>query len=484
MIKKNMKKLLALGLSVSMMAGLTACGGSGDSAQTPAANAGSEAQAPAQDAADDTANAETDSDAPAPSSQGHRVIKVGCWYPHYYDSTHTSIDDNPSYDDPDEAQTQFDNLKAVEEKYDVEIEFVNLTFDGVKESINTSILAGQPDCDIYEVDLQFGIPAALNGFATNLEEVLPADADVVSDHEVFSKVDLGTGDGTYLFRSVTGSSQLEDTYMLAYNKQMLDEAGLDDPNALYEKGEWTWDKWREYMLALTQDTDGDGVTDVYGYGGVWTVLFSNLLMSNGAGVAMGPTESFSSPACAEVLDYIYNMYNVDHIARPWNEEDWDSNQNAYMDGKVAFFIDAAWISDANKDSELSFDVTWCPWPVGPSGNQDTNFLKSAAKGNAWMIPAGVNDPEFVYTVFEDWANWYQGDTDLRDGNLTWWEDAAITEENYAVMEYLGTRGGVDVWESLGLEWEFPKLLSGEMTAAQFQETYKQSVQDALDGFYQ
>ncbi len=479
-----MKKLLALGLSVSMMAGLTACGGSGDSAQTPAANAGSEAQAPAQDAADDTANVNADADAPAPSSQGHRVIKVGCWYPHYYDSTHTSIDDNPSYDDPDEAQTQFDNLKAVEEKYDVEIEFVNLTFDGVKESINTSILAGQPDCDIYEVDLQFGIPAALNGFATNLEEVLPADADVVSDHEVFSKVDLGTGDGTYLFRSVTGSSQLEDTYMLAYNKQMLDEAGLDDPNALYEKGEWTWDKWREYMLALTQDTDGDGVTDVYGYGGVWTVLFSNLLMSNGAGVAMGPTESFSSPACAEVLDYIYNMYNVDHIARPWNEEDWDSNQNAYMDGKVAFFIDAAWISDANKDSELSFDVTWCPWPVGPSGNQDTNFLKSAAKGNAWMIPAGVDDPEFVYTVFEDWANWYQGDTDLRDGNLTWWEDAAITEENYAVMEYLGTRGGVDVWESLGLEWEFPKLLSGEMTAAQFQETYKQSVQDALDGFYQ
>lgn len=486
MIKKNMKKLLALGLSVSMMAGLTACGGSGDSAQTPAANTGSEAQAPAQDAADDTANvnADADADAPAPSSQGHRVIKVGCWYPHYYDSTHTSIDDNPSYDDPDEAQMQFDNLKAVEEKYDVEIEFVNLTFDGVKESINTSILAGQPDCDIYEVDLQFGIPAALNGFATNLEEVLPADADVVSDHEVFSKVDLGTGDGTYLFRSVTGSSQLEDTYMLAYNKQMLDEAGLDDPNALYEKGEWTWDKWREYMLALTQDTDGDGVTDVYGYGGVWTVLFSNLLMSNGAGVAMGPTESFSSPASAEVLDYIYNMYNVDHIARPWNEEDWDSNQNAYMDGKVAFFIDAAWISDANKNSELSFDVTWCPWPVGPSGNQDTNFLKSAAKGNAWMIPAGVNDPEFVYTVFEDWANWYQGDTDLRDGNLTWWEDAAITEENYAVMEYLGTRGGVDVWESLGLEWEFPKLLSGEMTAAQFQETYKQSVQDALDGFYQ
>lgn len=184
MMKKNIKKIMALGLSVSMIAGLTACGGgSGDSAQTPAANTDSEAQAPAGDAAgDDTAKTDEKADAAAPSSQGHRVIKVGCWYPHYYDSTHTGIDDNPAYDDPDEAQMQFDNLKAVEEKYDVEIEFVNLTFNGVKESINTSILAGQPDCDIYEVDLQFGIPAALNGFATNLEEVLPADADVVSEH--------------------------------------------------------------------------------------------------------------------------------------------------------------------------------------------------------------------------------------------------------------------------------------------------------------
>lgn len=484
---KNFKKLLALGLSVSMVAGLTACGGSGDSAQQPAADTSGEAQADAGNeaqpsAGDDTAKA--DADTSSASSDGHRVIRIGTWYSHFYDSTHTSIDDNPNYDDPDEAQMQFDNLKAVEEKYDVEIEFVNLTFNGVRESINTSILAGQPDCDIYEVDLQFGIPAALNGFATNLDDVLPASADILNDQEIFSKVDLGTGDGTYLFRTVTASSQLEDTYMLAYNKQMLDEAGLEDPNALYEKGEWTWDKWREYMLALTQDTDGDGVTDVYGYGATWTALFTNLLMSNGTGVAMGPTESFSSPEVAEVLDFIYNMYNVDHIARPWNAEDWDSNQNAYMDGKVAFFIDAAWISNANQDSELSFDVTWCPWPIGPSGNQETNALKSAAKGNAWMIPAGVKDPEFVYNVFEDWANWYDGDTELRDGNLTWWEDSAVTEENYAVMEYMGTRGSVDVWEALGLEWDFTALLSGEMTAAQFQETYKQSVQDALDGFYQ
>ena len=48
---------------------------------------------------------------------------------------------------------------------------------------------------------------------------------------------------------------------------------------------------------------------------------------------------------------------------------------------------------------------------------------------------------------------------------------------------MGTRGAFDLWNSLGLEWDWSQLLNGEMTAAQFQESYKQNVQDALDGFY-
>lgn len=58
MIKKNIHKLIALGLSMSMIMGLTACGGSsGDSAQTqtPAANTNNEAQTPAADSGDDKA---------------------------------------------------------------------------------------------------------------------------------------------------------------------------------------------------------------------------------------------------------------------------------------------------------------------------------------------------------------------------------------------------------------------------------------------
>ena len=473
---KNYKRLLALGLSTAMVAGLTACG-SADTASTSTTT----------DSAEETTEAGSDTASSGESTLYNdgetRTIKIGTWYDHYYDSTNTDIHDDPSVSDEELAQKHFDIVKEVEDKYNVKIEFVNLTWDGTQESINTSILAGTPDCDIYEVDLSFGIPAALNGFATNLEDILPADSDIFNDQMVFSQVDIGKDDGVYLFQSNSAEMVLAGTYMLAYNKQMLDEAGLEDPNALYERGEWTWDKWREYMLALTQDTDGDGVIDVYGFGSRYDYLVYNLTMSNGTGIAMSDTENLSSPEVAEVLDFIYNMYNVDKVANPWNADDWDYNQNCYMDGRVAFWCDAAWISSANDDASLGFDVVWCPWPIGPSGDEATNKFKNVSSGNAWMIPAGVDNPELVYNVFYDWQNWYHGDTDLRDGDLTWWEDCAITEENYEVMEYLGQRGAFDLWNALGVEWNWPALLDGEMTAAQFAETYKQSVQDALDGFY-
>ncbi len=476
---KMYKKILALGLSVAMIVGLTACGGG--SAET--SNDATE-QTNTDAAQTETDNTDADaSDSSSTASGEKRVIKIGTWYDHYYDSTHEDIHDDPSVADEELAQAHFDIVKEVEDKYNVEIQFVNLTYTGIQESINTSILAGQPDCDIYEVDLSFGIGAALNGYATNLEDILPEDSDIRNDQMVFSQVDIGLDEGIYLFQSNSAEMVLANTYMLAYNKQMLDEAGLEDPNALYEKGEWTWDKWREYMLALTQDTDGDGVIDVYGYGSRWDFLVYNLLMSNGTSIASSDTENLSSPEVTEVLDFIYNMYNVDHVANPWNSEDFDYNQNCYMDGRVAFWIDAAWISSANEDANLEFDVVWCPWPIGPSGDEATNKFKNVSSGNAWMIPAGVEDPELVYNVFYDWQNWYHGDTDLRDGDLTWWEDCAITEENYAVMEYMGQRGAFDLWNSLGLEWDWAQLLNGEMTAAQFQETYKQNVQDALDVFY-
>lgn len=487
---KKMKNLLALILALVLVFTLAACNKEGS--DTPTSTAGAEETKEATEATTPTAE-------PASSTDEKRIINIGTWWTQYYDSSHTSVEDDPSYSGLEVAHLKFDNVAKIEQRYNVEFYWKNLTYAGVQESINNSILAGTPDCDIYLVELSFGIPAALNGLATDMKAVLLPDDDLFTTQKNIKYLDLGDGKAMLLKR-VEAASTVEATYPLGFNMQMLEDNNLEDPRELYARGEWTWDKFIEYCKVLTQDTDGDGQIDQYGYCGFQNETFEQLLMSNGAHVAATKKEELSSAATGEVLQMIYDMYNVYNVCYPYDftsGDDATTMRGQYREGNIGFFPIAAWIAADKADYDytgangytLSFDTAYVQWPVGPSGNKETNAGKVSA-GEYYIIPAGVKDPEKVYRVLYDMWNWYDGDTSIRDDeeNLYWWYAVTASSEelqnqNFAVMQDVGSRETFELWNQLGIQYDLLSLIKGETTPAQFQETYKQQVQDALDTFF-
>ena len=170
-----------------------------------------------------------------------RHLTIGLWWDLYYDSDDASWEDNPAATGKDTDLMRFDLVKEIEEKYNVTFEFVNMTYAGVQDSINNSILAGAPDCDLYMVDLGWGVPAVMNGLATDLRTVLDADDPLFSHGDtVLNYVDLENGAVSLL--TVNGAEdQVAATLPLAFNLQMIQEANLEDPRDLAARGEWTWD---------------------------------------------------------------------------------------------------------------------------------------------------------------------------------------------------------------------------------------------------
>lgn len=482
---KLFKKILAIALAAMMVLSLVACGGNGDTTtETTETTA-----APTTDNSG-TVNQNT-------NTGEKRVITIGVWWDIYYDSTHEALEDDPAYVGSEADQMRFDVVELVEQQYNVEFQYVNLTYTGITESINTSILAGTPDCDIYLCDLGMGIPAALNGLALDLSSVLPADADIFNDQNVLSYLDLGDGK-VCLMKQVLGQNTVEATMPLAFNKQLLNDYNLEDPRDLYARGEWTWDKFVEYCQTLTQDTDGDGVVDQYGFTGFKEDVLALLIMSNGGSIASGTTEGLTSAPVGEALQFYSDLYNVYNVCEPYTWEDnGDVTRFSYRNGNIGFWPSAAWIAASNGDYDwdgstgvtLDFDTVYVQWPVGPSGNQETNKAKLTS-GSFWFIPNGVEDPELVYNAFYALSNWYLDDTSVRDDieTMWWWyastaKDEDLQYSNYNVMFEIGSREQFDIYQSLGVSWDLEALIKGEVTAAQFQETYKNEFQAALDAYF-
>ena len=413
------------------------------------------------------------------TSDGKRIIVIGTWYNQFYFSRHTDIADDPKLSFPVTAQMRLDNLRRVEAERNILLDYANLTFDGVQESMHSSIPDGAPDVDIYEVDLQFGIPAVMDGYAVSLEEMGLEDTDVFTEQKVMKYLKLPGQRESYLFSpAATGGT---NAYVLAYNMDMLAECGLENPQDVYDRGEWTWDVWRTYLRALTRDIDEDGITDIYGYSGYWTYMLRNLLFANGTTIASGPAETLSSPQTQEVLSFIASLYNEEKVARPWDGSNWDINNSLYAAGLSGFWIGADWLFDEQGGQNLPFEIGVVPWPCGPSGDPQTNS-HSQPSGNWYFVSRGIAEPRFAYDVLFDWMNWYDGDLSV-GVDMRWSLNMYMSERNFAYATMMDSRPGFDLWESLGVTFDMSAMLDGEVSPADITAEFAPKFQAALDEYF-
>ena len=479
---RTSKKFIAILLTLAMIFTLAACG------KDKTTDTGNDTKATPTEAAPTEVPVVDNYEA---FDFGERTIKVGVWWDYFYTSVHTDINEDPLLTNTETAQMKLDNVRRIEEKYNCRIEFVNLGWDGIMSSINTSVTAGTPECDIYETDLQFGIPAVLNGLAQDITTFASENSDLYGDQKIikFLKAEGKEilGKGEYFF---TEQGPAQTGIFLGYNATMINDLGLEDPQALYNKGEWTWEKFAEYAKAGTKDVDNDGTTDIYGFGGVFTDLVNGLVLNNGGSIVQGDMEGLSSTPVVESFEFINQLYNTDKSARPWNGNDWNDNMLAWSDGKVMFWSAQAWLLKQEIDAaraegaELPFEFHVVPYPTGPSGD---GVPTSPTIGNWYIIPVGVQEPGKVLQIYEEFLNWHGGDSEYRD-DPTWFESCFTTMEDVDIAYKCCANLKMDTWGSYAGFFDFggaiwwPIVVRYDTTVAQAVEAAKPVLQGTLDYF--
>lgn len=175
-----------------------------------------------------------------------------------------------------------------------------------------------------------------------------------------------------------------------YNKKIFDDAGI-----AYPLDSWTWDEFATTAQALTQDTNGDGKSDIYGVGSeasiirmapfVW--MAGGELFDNNA----QPTKLTLDTAEAKAALQWFVDLQVKYQAAPdaINEES-ENSESRFLNGRLAMFLDSRRVVPTFRTiSDFDWDVA-----ALPTGKQSASVLHSdgfcitkASKGKdaAWKF---------------------------------------------------------------------------------------------------
>lgn len=183
--------------------------------------------------------------------------------------------------------------------------------------------------------------------------------------------------------------------ILYYNKDIFDAAGMEYPNP-----DWTWDDLQNAAIALTQDTNGDGRTDIWGFdfpfgpniGGpentVW-LLQCLIWQAGGQWLTDNNTRAgFNTPETATAVQFLVDLIHKHNAATAHP----DKEGEAFNRGIVAMEFNSSSLV-GYRDQSLPFRVGTTILPAGP-------VKRAANVGGANLALIDTGTPEEQAAAWE------------------------------------------------------------------------------------
>lgn len=186
-----------------------------------------------------------------------------------------------------EGEVAQGRVEEAEKLFNVNIEFEVVGWNVVTEAYMARLLAGDSTLDVWGATQGIAyFDLVKEGALLPMTNIVPPEYYDTISRELRTELEMLAYNGEiYGIAPSTHSALYSPSIMLsAYNKDMFERAGLEDPYDLWLAGEWTWDKVTEIAKKLTQDTDNDGVIDQFGMTDIWPHAAPALIISNGGNV--------------------------------------------------------------------------------------------------------------------------------------------------------------------------------------------------------
>ncbi|MEX2535078.1 MAG: sugar ABC transporter substrate-binding protein [Trueperaceae bacterium] len=181
--------------------------------------------------------------------------------------------------------------------------------------------------------------------------------------------------------------------VLYYNQDMFEEAGVEPPS----EG-WTWDDFMAAAQELTQDTDGDGQIDQFGFGySTYFLFWQPWVWSNGGQFFSDDHGEFTlnQGEALEGLQYYVDLRCEANVAPTTEQAAERTAASMFAQGDAAMIVDGRWrAAPLNNDPAVDFVYDVAPFPEGAAGSiVDVD-------GSGWGISSSSDDPEAAWEFIQ------------------------------------------------------------------------------------
>ena len=282
--------------------------------------------------------------------------------------------------------------------------------DGTEIKIQTMIAGGAPP------DVMYVWPTVMptflrKGIYLPLDEYMDEDG-IDRSAWLESVLQFYTSDG-----QVYGLPRSWHPYVLFYNKDMFDQAGVAYPDET-----WTYDDLIKYGMKLTGDVDGDGNVDQYAIANVPSTIF---IWGHG-----GDTHDergkclLETPEAIRGLEFYRDLIWKYKIMPPPQQLSESLNaQEMFKTGRLAMFALGIWcVPDFREITEFEWDIA--PMPAGPVGK--VTQLVTAG----WGVYSGSKHPREAWELVK-----YLSGAEAQEYQMRIWRDPSGLSQVFEDMMF-------------------------------------------------
>lgn len=411
-MKANMKKLLAMGLSVVLAVGcLTGCGDTetGDGNPGDVSNEDGKGASSSKKTFDDL---------------GGMTITIGDWY------------SSEEVGESDYAKATEEYRKEIMEKYNFTIERKNAySYQDMQETYVNGVMSNSPSCQLFYLYQEMVSAPLMKGLMYDLSTLPEFDFKEEKWNQTVVEL-MSIGNGVWGM-----NTEAEPRGGLFYNKRMLKEVGIDEdePYDLQADGKWTWEKFEEYCKKLTIDADGDGKTDQYALASFSKYYLPMCAANNNATFVSRDDEGKYQNATGtkeflEAMNWGMSLYNKGYIMPKPDGAAWDWYKAAFRDGEVA--MQTAEVYEISAFAGMDDDWGFVMFPYNQDNKEATN--KTTPNDNIVVMPSCFDADTaekiaFAYDLYTEATPGYDLDDSWKQTYYEQFRDDRAVDETLAKM---------------------------------------------------